>query len=303
MRKDLARNPQQNLNYMTNMIFVPALLTITIQQLLDILDAGSVRPDNQLGESISATITRDRETVFYFGRMLPPSRQEGIATIMQDACFQSWVKSADSYPLIINGMDMDSYSQESVSLISYMCYLLSETLSGGHFTNLNFYCGLHSTPGDRIEGGSGILRSIITQLLLAHGQRISLPFLDFSAMQRLHSHNVEELCSLLKGVLSGIGVGVGIVTVMIDGISWYESEARLPETAKVMRFLNSLVDAVRAAQTGLVLKLMVTSPGMSRYCRDWFPAAAEVFAMQGSNNLLLGGGGGDCLLGGFEGYY
>lgn len=297
MRKDLATKPQQNLNYMTNMTFMAAPPTITVQQLLDILDAGLVRPGSRPRESISDTVARDRDSVSHFGRTLNPSRQEGIATIMQDPCFQSWIMSAHSHTLIINGMEMDSHWQESVSPISYMCYLLSETLSGGHSTAtkfLNFYCGLHSMPGDSIEGANGIIRSIITQLLQAYSQRISLPFLDLSAIQRLQNNNIEELCFLLERLLGGIGVG--IISMMIDGISWYESEARLQETATVMRFLNSLVEAVEAGQTGLVLKLMVTSPAMSRYCREWFPAAAEVSATQG-NALLLGGG----LPGGFGG--
>ena len=277
---------------MTNMIFMPAssTISITIQQLHDTLDAGFVRLDSRPRESISNTVARDRDLVFHFGRNLDLNRQEGIATIMQDPQFQSWIKSAHSHTLIINGMEMDSHWQESVSPISFMCYLLSEILSSGHSAAakpLIYYCGLHSMPGDIIEGSTGIIRSIITQLLLAHDPKTTLSFPDFSTIQRLQNHDIHELCSLLHRLLSGIGVG--IVTIMIDGISWYESESRLQETATVMRFLNSLVENVEAGRTGLVLKLMVTSPGMSRYCKDWFPAAAEVSAMHGS--MLLGGGG------------
>lgn len=66
-----------------------------------------------------------------------------------------------------------------------------------------------------------------------------------------------------------------------------------------MRFLNSLVEDVGASRTGLVLKLMITSPGMSRYCKEWFPTAAEVSAMHGS--MLSGGGGGGLPgVGGFD---
>lgn len=296
MRKDDATRAQQNQNFATNVIFMPI---ITIEQLLDILDAGLVRPDSRPQESILDTIRQDRDSVFHFGRsLLPPSRQEGIATIMQDSHFQSWIKSAGSQTLVINGMEMDSHWQETISPISYMCYLLSETLSGGHSataTSLSFYCGLHSTPGDKIEGAGGMLRSITTQLLLAHGQTISLSFLDLSTIQSLQNHNIHGLCFLLEHLLAGIGAG--IVTMMIDGISWYESDARLQETTTVMRFLNSLVEAIEARQSGLVLKLMVTSPTMSRYSREWFPAAAEVCGMPGNFSLfgggVLGGGGFD----------
>ena len=298
MRKDDATKAQQTQNFVTNVIFMPI---ITIHQLLDILDAGLVCPDSRPQESISDTIARDRDAVFHFGRSLHPSRQEGIATIMQDSHFQSWIKSVSSHTLLINGMEMESHWQETISPISYMCYLLSETLSGGQSASAkswSFYCGLHSTPGDKIEGAGGMLRSIITQLLLAHGQTISLSFLTFSAIQSLQNHNIHGLFSLLEHLLAG--VGAGIVTVMIDGISWYESDARLQETTTVMRLLNNLVEAVEARQTGLVLKLMVTSPAMSRYSREWFPAAAEVCSMP-ENFSLFGGGipGG----GGFDEYH
>lgn len=292
MRKNGVTRAQQNRNFVTNVILMPI---ITIQQLLGILDAGLVRPDSRPRESISDTIVRDRDSVFHFGRSLHPSRQEGIATIMQDPHFQSWIKSAGSHTLVINGMEMDSHWQETISPMSYMCYLLSETLFGGHSataTSLKFYCGLHSTPGENIESAGGMLRSIITQLLRAHGQTISLSFLDLSAIQCLQSHNIHGLLFLLERLLAGIGAG--IVIIMIDGISWYENDARLQETTMVMRFLNSLVEAVEASQSGLVLKLMVTSPTMSRYSREWFPAAAEVCSMPGNFSLFGGGipGGG-----------
>lgn len=294
----LHQNPSTSI--MTNMIFMPTMPAIptsiiTIQQLLTVLDTGSVQPGSQPRESPSDLIARDHDLVSSFGKTLNPIRQERIATIMGDPQFQSWFKSGYSQTLIINGMEMDSHWQESVSPMSYMCSLLSDTLSrihSGSAKSLNFYCGLHSMPGDSVEGVNGMLRSIITQLLLAYGQRINLSFLDLSAVQELQNRNIQQLCLLLESLLGGIGIG--IVFVMIDGISWYEGEVRMEETARVMRFLNSLVEAVEASQTGLVLKLMVTSPVMSQYSREWFPAAVEIF-MQGG--MLLEG-----TQGGFDEY-
>ncbi|TEY30287.1 hypothetical protein BOTCAL_0885g00010 [Botryotinia calthae] len=280
----LQQNPSTSI--MTNMIFIPTMPAIpssiiTMQQLLTILDTGSVQPGSQPRESPSDLIVRDRDLVSSFGRTLNPIRQGRIATIMGEPQFQSWFKSAHSQTLIINGMEMDSHWQESVSLMSYMCYLLSDTLSrihSGSAKSLNFYCGLHSTPGDIVEGVNGMLRSIITQLLLAYGQRINLSFLDLSAIQELQNHNIQQLCRLLESLLGGIGFG--IVFMMIDGISWYEGEVRLDETERVMRFLNSLVEAVEASQTGFVLKLMVTSSGISQHSREWFPAATEILMQE-----------------------
>lgn len=280
---------QQNPNQITtNMIFMPTMFAhqsmITMRQLLDILDTRIGQSNPGPGQSLLDIAARDQDWASCLGRSLDPTRQERISIVMQDRHFQEWFKSSHSLTLVINGMEMESHWQESVSTTSYMCYLLSQTLSRLQISNsLTFYCGLHSMPGERIEGVDGMLRSIIAQLLQAYGDQINLSFLDFSMIQELQNHSVRQLCLLLESLLSGIGIGV--VFLMIDGISWYEVESRMQETTLVMQFLNSLVENVESSHTGFVMKLLITSPVMSRYSREWFPTAFEV-SMQGG--LLTG---------------
>lgn len=280
----------QRNHYTTNMIFMPTMpaipqCTITTQQLLGILDTGLGRPGSYPIESLASIISRDSDLVCCIGGALNPIRQERIATVMQDPGFQYWFKSTHSQTLVINGMEMDADWQDSVSPMSYMCYLLSQTLSRLQSAkSLNFYCGLHSMPDQGVEGVNGMLRSIITQLLLAYGQQINLSFPDFAVIQEIQKHNIQQLCLLLKRLLRGFGIGV--VFMMIDGISWFECETRVWEMAMVMQFLNILVEDIEASKTGFVFKLLITSPIMSQYSREWFPAATEVI-MQG--NVLLEG--------------
>jgi hypothetical protein len=273
----------------TNMMFMPMAAipqcTITTQQLLGILDTGLGRPGSYPTESLASIISRDSDLVCCIGGALNPIRQERIATVMQDPDFQYWFKSTHSQTLVINGMEMDADWQDSVSPMSYMCYLLSQTLSRLQSAkSLNFYCGLHSMPDQGVEGVNGMLRSIITQLLLAYGQQINLSFPDFAVIQELQKHNIQQLCLLLGRLLRGFGIGV--VFMMIDGVSWFECETRVLEMAMVMQFLNRLVEDIEASKTGFVFKLLITSPIMSQYSKQWFPAVTEVI-MHG--NALLEG--------------
>ena len=288
---ELSALPQQRSHQtISDQIFVSPMYPIqqariSVQDLLGILDISMGRPNSQPKDSCLNAIARDRNLVSSFGLTFTPARQGRVAQVMQDAQFLTWFKSAQSSTLIANGMEINTYWQESVSSMSYMCYLLSQTLSRLKSAKpLDFYCGLHSVPGECLEGVGGMLRSIITQLLQIHQHQINLSFLNFSFIQGLQKHDITYLCFLLESLLQSIGVGV--VFLLIDGISFYESETRLEEAHIVMRFLNSLVEAVEASHTGLVLKLLITSPTISRHSKEWFPAAKEVFVPQ---DMLLDG--------------
>ena len=63
---------------------------------------------------------------------------------------------------------------------------------------------------------------------------------------------------------------------MIDGISWYETEARNKDMHIVMPFLQSLVEAVEENGNGLILKLLVTSPILSQFAHGWFPRCSRI---------------------------
>ena len=79
---------------------------ITTKELLKIFNIGlGAHPT----ESLAGIILRDSDWVSSFGRTLNSIRQERIAIVIQDADFQSWLKSTHSQSLVINGMEMDSH--------------------------------------------------------------------------------------------------------------------------------------------------------------------------------------------------
>ena len=196
------------------------------------------------------------------------------ASLMQNVQFESLFKAGHSQTLVVNGMESDAM-ENTTSPLTYLCILLSQTLSHLQLAvPLTFFCGQHSTPGEPFEGASGLMRVLITQILLSYRDRLSLTFLEFTIIQAITMHDFAALCHLLQGLLMEIGESV--VFCMIDGISWYETESRRESMRTVMLSLQSLVEATAASGSGLVLKLFVTSPVMSRYAREWFPAEAEL---------------------------
>jgi hypothetical protein len=279
-------------------IFMPQVVqpTITVQQLLAILDLVPLNPSTDAKEQVLERIRAERDFVSFFGTTLSPHRQSRISFLMQNPKFQDWFKSMTSQTLVINGMDMASQQNEMVSPLSYMCVMLSQTVSQlWHAYPLAFFCRLHSDPDDRLQGASGLMRSLIAQIVLALAdtpERLELGFLSYSDMEAIRTGDVTTLCVLFEELLKRVGVAT--IFCMLDGIAWFENETHVKGMHMAMQFLNSFVEAVEASSSGLVFKLLVASPIMSEYCKDWFPNRVELrmpgaFLMddQGFNDMRM----------------
>ena len=107
-----------------------------------------------------------------------------------------------------------------------------------------------------------------------------LTFLDATTVQEIMMHDLTALCRLFEGLLSRVEEGV--VFCMIDGMSWYETESRSGTMQVVMPFLQSPVDAIAASNSRFIFKLLMTSPVMSHYARDWFRGEV-ILDMQSDN--------------------
>ena len=307
---DIMRNNPQNLNYLnvtTNFMFQAMQPKISVPQLIALLDLELLDPSVDPVERALERIRAERDFVVFFGRALSPHRQSGISFIMQNPQFQDWFKSMTSQTLVINGMDMSSDPAEMVSPLSYMSAMLLQTISRLNYAYpLAFFCRLHSDPEDRLQGGSGMMRSLIAQVVLALAntqQHPDLSFLGYLEIEAIQAKDPSALCRLFEELLKRIGVG--IVFCMLDGVSWFENEPHLAGIYVIMQFLNSLVGAIEASKSGLVFKLLVTSPITSQYCKDWFPNRVELYTpgttlmdgqefndmtmLMASQNILSGG--------------
>ncbi|KAJ5088350.1 hypothetical protein N7456_011966 [Penicillium angulare] len=253
-----------------------------MKQLVDILDSDLTMSQSKQDNHIPAIHIRDSALLGSFGGTLMPKPKEYIFDVANKQEFRDWYLTAKSQTIIINDMKMNSLSQNALSPMSYMCHEFmkppsrdKDRLEDNIGKPFVFYCGLHSSPEDEFYGAEGILRSFIIQLLEAYGHKIDLSFLDPIAIQELQAHYVPRLQSLLEKIMYGIGVGV--VFLLIDGISWYERDAQIEKTTMVMSFLGDLVEKMEARQTGLILKPLITTTGFNRRARMWFPNAIELF--------------------------
>ena len=257
----------------------PVILTqimqsvITFQQLLNVLAAYPRKPHSG-ASSIFDVTTRDIALAHAFGQEMSAARQARVGTLVQDSKFQSWFKVARSQTLVIDGMEENGVDS-ALSPLTFFCTLLSKSLSSmGIAESLTFFCGQHATPADQFEGASGMMRSLCSQILLSHGESLNLAFLDFAALQALSNHDIVALCRLFEALLERVGQGV--IFCMIDGVSWYETEARSKDMHIVMPFLQSLVEAIDENGNGLILKLLITSPILGQFARGWFPSCSRI---------------------------
>jgi hypothetical protein len=267
--------------------------TITPQTLLAILDLAPLDPTIGVSGQVLERLHAERDFVFFFGSSLNPHRQSRISFLLQDGKFQDWFKSLRSQTLVINGMDFASQPDEMVSPLSYMCTMLAKTVTQlQHAYPIVFFCRLHTDPDDKLHGASGMMRSLIVQLVLALADTADLSFLSNADMEAIQTRDVYVLCQLFDEILKR--VSTAIVFCMIDGVSWFENEIHVQGMHTAMQSLNSLVEAVEATGSGLVFKLLVTSPIANEYCKYWFPNRVELtvpgeFSMdsQGFGNMRM----------------
>ena len=246
---------------------------ITPQQLLDVLATNPQKPSPGASSVFDVTI-RDIALAHAFGQEMSAVRQARVGSLLQDSKFQSWFKAAHSQTLVIDGME-DNGMDSALSPLTFLCTLLSKIVSEMRIAEpLTFFCGQHATPGDQFEGASGVMRSLCSQILISHGENLNLAFLDFATLQAISNHDMVALCRLFEALLERVGRRT--IFCMIDGISWYETEARSRDMHVVMPFLQSLIEAVEGSSHGLVFKLLVTSPILSQYTHEWFPSCPRI---------------------------
>ncbi|KAM7188377.1 adenosine trna methylthiotransferase [Naviculisporaceae sp. PSN 640] len=296
--------------------------TIGIHPILQSLNLVNADSHDIAGQIIEQTRT-ERELIIYHGHHLPQRATRTLTTVLQDPRFTSWFNpSSGSSALFVKGSDVDALNTRghgaSVSSFSYMAAMLA-----GTFTDIpsiytaSFFCHLHADPtstNDPLLGPSGLLRSLIGQLILQHpNPNLISHYLSSTAshgLTQLHNFllaiqhgEIPSLCTLFDTILNSFthptitSHGTSVIICTIDSASFFETEYHIAQMDHVMRYLDSLVSAVSLANgrgaTGLVLKLLITSPAGLERGRQWFPYAVDI-------NVSGGMGSGE-LLGGIEG--
>lgn len=251
--------------------------TISTQQLRHLLSNGI----DSSAETLKSFFNTDMQRALGFN--LSQFNQEQMGLLMSDNNFMTWLRSLGSQ-LIVAHDENSLADNSSLSTLSYVCALMSEMLSSPGMLPLHFFCGLHSAAGDPMEGGKGLIRSLALQLCLIFGDCNLPTSVDPNRLvQGLMMNDLATICTVFSILVQN--VPAGMIYCLIDGASWYNTEARSDDMKVVALFLENLVTQVQAAARGLVLKVMITNP-TPRQRNSWGVQALDLYLEQ---SLLAGG--------------
>lgn len=208
----------------------------------------------------TTSAVKDAEHCLCFGTSLTTAKQDRIVWLMEHKRLRSWLSSQYSDVILVHGND----ESERVSPISYFCSSLIDIL--GDQTRAKvfyFFCGRHTQLDDHDSGGLGIVRTLLSQLLVDTPQDFDLSFLREQHVDEIRRCNLFILLSLFKTLLKQLQ-GVNAIFCIIDGISFYESDERLAEMSLVV---DKLLRISRMEEQFPIFKLLLACPTSTRYVR------------------------------------
>lgn len=183
------------------------------------------------------------------------------AWLLMTPQFRGWMGQCTSSLLVVDG-NFAAAGMGRTSPLSVLSASLATQLStkDGH-TILQFFFGMHSGLQDPFNGPRGMLRLLITQLILYPGKTVtSLDFMEPALYEALRAQEIGGLCCLFEQLILRSSAPDTIFCI-IDGIAELEfSPHWRNETLQVLVFLRQLVNQYRASP---VLKVLLTNSNRS----------------------------------------
>jgi len=189
--------------------------------------------------------------------------QDQLAQIVQKSQFQEWMGSLDSEAIFVN---CPSSAQLGATPAAYLCNELTNAISHEQerILSLKFSCGEHRSASDPQYGATGVLRGLITQLLL------QLPQIDTSSLRKPrknHNSEFDILCSNFESLICELAPEV-IIFCAIEDINVQEENERLRDGFEdVVEFLVELTE-LRGRS---VFKLLIVCSWNSRHLWKQMP--------------------------------
>lgn len=136
-------------------------------------------------------------------------------------------------------------------------------VSGG-FISLTFFCGRHLDRNEAIAGGRGLIKSLISQMLVQYS--FDTTILDGRMIQDALNGDLGALCALFRSLAHQLPSGITLVC-LIDGIKYYERADFENEMGEALVHILNLLQAPNMAST---VKVLVTSPLETKIVRVAF---------------------------------
>lgn len=245
---------------------------ITLDELFRILSAPGPNqiPETSAPVDFNSLLTQqgtDVNLILTRSTTLDTSAQGQAHSLLSQDSFFAWVYNKHPDMLLVDGNIRDA-ALGNISPMSLLCANFIFTMVKLEPENVftYFYCGLHTEPdGDDVwYGPSGLVRSVIIQVLLALGERQSLN-LDFvnrrNLVKRLESHDLDILCKLLRQLVSQFSAEMAVYCI-IDGVSKFDVDyGRAFESLRVViSYLQNIVEDDRLVPK---FKVLITVPSIS----------------------------------------
>ena len=217
-----------------------------------------------------AVLVRDILISASYGQTLNTAQAQRAAWLMQNSMFQQCFSTNESNMLIVDGMEL-STDTFATSPMTFLVALLTQSLESlPDAVPITFFCRFRAKPGDELEGAQGMMRSLVSQLLLQNWD-FDCGFIDEDFLEHIYNYEISRLCGLFRNLLTS-APDITTVFCIIDGISWFENASRRDDICMVMKNLVDLVDELRQESyvgTSVNLKILVTSPIASRSASEW----------------------------------
>ncbi|KAI0404663.1 hypothetical protein F4802DRAFT_565879 [Xylaria palmicola] len=163
---------------------------------------------------------------YTIGASLSPEEQKRSVYVMKSQVFQDWTRNKSSTALIIEGQANKRTTRKSgLSLIcARLIYALDQLRSPDppekqdpNILTLHFFCGAHDTYTESWESPTGIINSLLAQLLT---QCKHLNIQRFPPLSKNHSGSLHNIFSWFKKVLRHLPARATVFCVL-DAVSVY----------------------------------------------------------------------------------
>jgi hypothetical protein len=207
---------------------------------------------------------QDLENVLKRGHQFDSAAHAHAQYLWRTQQFLDWLRGNNSAVLLVDG-SLDGMSAGRISPMSLFCATLAVQLPETRRNIwLQFFCGPHTRTGDALYGPQGMLRSILTQLLLNLYQRsmMTLTLPDPSALLGCGAEMpLDCLCRIFHDLVRGLPRGLTVFCAL-DGINYFETPPMAQPLCDAVSFLQNTASD---SSTGAHFKLLLTSGSKSKH--------------------------------------
>ncbi|EHK47201.1 hypothetical protein TRIATDRAFT_142047, partial [Trichoderma atroviride IMI 206040] len=191
----------------------------------------------------------------------------GYATLLrQKRQFKEWLSSDWPSLVLVDGCSRGESVGRTSPMSFFTASFASTLIRAETGIVLQFFCGHHIDPQKENSGPKGLLRSIISQLILyPKSYNLSLNFVDQGLYDAVAASNTEALCYFFEKLFWQIQPDT-IIYVLIDSVSDFESDLHDygERMDRVLILFQTLIGQVlQGFAAGPKLKLFMTSPNRS----------------------------------------